>query len=105
MSHLSKAIDEVRADEANELREKGYEAVLTKTRWLLLKRPENLTDQQGIKLSDLLRYNLGSIRSYLLKKEFQLFWSYTSTYWAGKFLDKWCTKTMRSKIDPMKREA
>ncbi|MCU7879445.1 MAG: transposase [Candidatus Thiodiazotropha sp. (ex Lucinoma aequizonata)] len=23
--------------------------------------------------------------------------------WAGEFLDQWCTKTMRSKIEPMKR--
>jgi len=30
------AIDEVRAQEAKELMAKGYEAVLTKTRWLLL---------------------------------------------------------------------
>ena len=61
MSHLSKAIDEVRAQEARELRAKGYEAVLTKTRWLLLKRAENLTDKQETKLADLLRYNLKSI--------------------------------------------
>lgn len=105
MTHLSKAIDEVRADEANELKEKGYEAVLTKTRWLLLKRPENLTANQETKLADLLRYNLRSVRSYLLKEEFQLFWLYTSPYWAGQFLDKWCTKTMRSKIGPMKQVA
>ncbi len=105
MSHLSKAIDAVRAQETRELKEKGYEPVLTKTRWLLLKRPENLTDQQDTKLSELLQYNLKSIRSYLLKEEFQLFWSYTSPYWAGRFLDKWCTKTMRSKIDPMKKVA
>ena len=58
MTHLSKAIDEVRAGEAKELREKGYEAVLTKTRWLLLNRPENLTDQQETRLAVLLRYNL-----------------------------------------------
>ena len=105
MAHLSKAIDEVRAGEVKELKQKGYEAVLTKTRWLLLKRPENLTETQDTKLSELLQYNLRSIRSYLLKEEFQLFWSYTSPYWAGQFLDKWCTKTMRSKIEPMKKVA
>ena len=105
MSHLSKAIDQVRAQETKELKAKGYEPVLTKTRWLLLKRPENLTDQQDSKLSELLQYNLRSIRSYLLKEEFQLFWSYTSPYWAGRFLDNWCTKTMCSKIDPMKKVA
>ena len=56
MTHLSKAIDEVRAQEARELKENGYEAVLTKTRWLLLKRPEHLTATQGTRLADLLRY-------------------------------------------------
>jgi transposase len=105
MAKVSKAIDKVRAQEAKELKEKGYEAVLTKSRWLLLKRPENLTDKQETKLADLLQYNLKSIRSYLLKEEFQLFWSYKSPYWAGQFLDKWCTKTMRSRIEPMKEIA
>jgi len=102
---FNKAIDEVRAGEARELKEKGYEPVLTKTRWLLLKRPENLTDKQDIKLAELLKYNLRSIRSYLLKEEFQLFWQYTSPHWAGIFLDKWCTRTMHSKIEPMKKVA
>ncbi len=102
MANLSKAIDKVRAQEVKELKDKGYEPVLTKSRWLLLKRPENLTEKQETKLADLLRYNLRSIRSYLLKEEFQLFWSYKSPYWAGQFLDKWCMKTMRSKIEPMK---
>lgn len=102
MAKVSKAIDKVRAQEARELKEKGYDPVLTKSRWLLLKRPENLTEKQETKLADLLQYNLKSIRSYLLKEEFQLFWSYKSPYWAGQFLDKWCTKTMRSKIEPMK---
>lgn len=105
MAHLSKAIDEVRAEEARKLQENGYEPVLTKTRWLLLKRPENLTAKQESKLADLLQYNLKTIRSYLLKEEFQLFWSYKSPYWAGRFLDKWCTKAMRSKIEPMKKRA
>lgn len=105
MAQLSKAIDAVRAQEAKELQAHGREPVLSKTRWLLLKRPENLTDKQEPKLADLLRYNLKTVRSYLLKEEFQLFWSYLSPYWAGRFLDKWCTKTMRSKIEPMKKVA
>jgi len=105
MAHMNKAIDEVRAQEARELKAKGYEPVLTKSRWLLLKRPENLTAHQESKLSALLHYNLRSVRAYLLKEEFQFFWSYLSPYWAGKFMDRWCTKTMRSKIEPMKKVA
>jgi len=105
MAHFSKALDEVRAGEARALKEKGYEPVLSKSRWLLLKRPENLTDKQEVRLAELLQYNLKSIRAYLLKEEFQLFWGYVSPYWAGWFLDRWCTKTMRSQIEPMKRVA
>lgn len=105
MTHFSKALDEVRAGEVKELKSKGYEPVLTKSRWLLLKRPEHLSDAQESKLAELLQYNLRSVRSYLLKEEFQLFWGYMSPYWAGQFLDKWCTKVMRSKIGPMKKVA
>ena len=97
------AIDEVRAGEARRLVQDGYEPVLKKSRWCLLKRPENLTDKQRIKLSDVLRYNLQSVRAYLLKEEFQNFWEYDSPAWAGKFLDQWCVKVMRSRIEPMKK--
>jgi transposase len=105
MSHMSKAIDEVRAKEARQLKADGYEPVLKGSRWLLLKRPENLTPRQEIKLADLLQYNLKSVRSYLLKEDFQSFWDYFSPYWAGRFLDRWCSMTMRSRIEPMKKVA
>jgi len=41
----------------------------------------------------------------LLQEEFQLFWAYTSPYWAGRFLETWWTKTRRSKSAPMKQVA
>ena len=103
MSRMSKAIDEVRADEAKELRRKGEEPLLTKSRWCLLKRPENLTEKQVDRLKVLLAYNLRTVRAYLLKEDFQRFWSYTSPAWAGRFLDAWCTRTMRSRLKPMKK--
>jgi len=102
--HMNKAIDEVRAQEARAMRAEAME-VLKHSRWCLLKRPENLTDFQQAKLSDLLRLNLKAVRSYLLKESFPFFWGYVSPYWAGKFLDSWCTKTMRSRIEPMKKVA
>lgn len=105
MAHISKAIDEVRAKEAKQLHRGGYEPVLKNSRWLLLKRPENLTEKQEIRLADLLQYNLKAVRAYLLKEDFQFFWDYRSPYWAGQFLDRWCTRTMRSRIEPMKKVA
>ena len=104
-SHLSKAIDEVRAKEAKELRARGRRPLLTRTRWLLLKRPENLTPKQEIGLAELLRYNLRAVRAYLLKEDLQRFWRYVSPHWAGVFLDRWCTRVMRSRLEPMKKVA
>ena len=81
----------------------GYEPVLAKSRWCLLKRPANLTANQKVKLKDLVRYNLQSVRAYLLKEDFQQLWNYESTAWAAKFLDQWCHQVMRSRIEPMKK--
>ena len=102
---MNDAIDKVRAQEVRELKANGYEAILTRARWLLLKRPKNLTEKQDVKLADLVQYNLKSIRAYLLKEDFQFFWDYKRAGWAGRFLDKWCTKTMRSRLEPMKEIA
>ncbi|MEA3277968.1 MAG: ISL3 family transposase [Pseudomonadota bacterium] len=105
MAHMSKAIDEVRAQEAKALKANGYEPVLKDSRWLLLKRPENLSEKQEIRLAELVQYNLKTVRAYLLKEQFQFFWDYRSWYWAGQFLERWCKRTMRSRIEPMKKVA
>jgi len=100
---LNKAIDEVRASEHKKLIADGYEPVLKKSRWCLLKRKENLTKLQAVSLKTLLQYNLKSVRAYLLKEDFHAFWNYISPCWAEKYLNKWCTRVMRSKIEPMKK--
>ncbi len=71
----------------------------------MLKRRENLTGTQRIRLRDILKYNLQTVRAYLLKEQFAHFWNYDSPSWAGKFLDQWIALTMRSRIKPMKRVA
>jgi transposase len=105
VAKLNKALDEVRAGEARRMVHEGYEPVLKNKRWCLLKRPENLTDKQSVSLRELLAYNLKSVRAYLLKEEFQLFWEYDSPAWAARFLDAWCKRAMRSRIEPVKRFA
>ena len=51
---------------------------------------------------DQLDRNLKTVKAYLMKEHFQRFWSYVYPKNAGKFLDEWCTRTMSSRIDPMK---
>ena len=83
----------------------GYDPLLKHSRWVLLKNPEHLSDKQSDKLADLLQYNLQTMRAYLLKEELRLFWEYVHPAQAAHFLDRWCTKTMRSRIEPLKRMA
>jgi len=105
MKKMNEALDEVRRGETRQLKADGYEPVLKHSRWCLLKRRENLTEKQSVKLTELLKYNLKSVRSYLLREDFQRFWEYVSPGWAGRFLDEWCTRTLRSRIEPMKKVA
>ena len=105
MQQFGKALDEVRAEESKRLVRDGYEPVLKKSRWCFLKRPENLTAKQTVKLSELLKYNLRTVRAYLLREEFQRLWEYTSAWWASKFLDEWTARVMRSRLEPMKKIA
>ena len=105
VAKMNTALDHVRAAEARRLAQDGYQPVLKKTRWCVLKRRANLTEHQRFRLRDLLRYNLQTVRAYLLKEDFQQFWDYESPSWAGKFLDEWCCQVMRSRIAPMKKIA
>jgi transposase len=105
MAKMNRAIDEIRAAEAKQLKRDGHEQILKHSRWCLLKRPENWTEKQTAKMSELLKYNLKSVRAHLMREDFQRFWLYRSPAWARKFMREWCTRTMRSQLEPMKKMA
>jgi len=105
VAKMNLALDDVRAEESRRMLREGRVPVLKKMRWLLLRRERNLKTEQRFRLRDLLRYNLKTVRAYLLKEAFQQLWDYNSPTWAGQFLDEWCRQTMRSRIEPMKKIA
>lgn len=105
MKKFNEAIDEVRRQEVKKLKAEEKENVLENGRWVLLKKVANLTQNQTYKLSKLLKINLSSVKAYLLKEDFQRFWAYKSPSWADKFLEDWATRTMKSKLEPMKKVA
>jgi transposase len=104
VANLNKALDAVRAQEARELARRGFET-LKHTRWCFLKREKNLTRQQRVKLSDVLRYDLRSVRAYLHKEALEGLWHCRSAKAAGEYLDGWCKRVMRSRIEPIKKIA
>ena len=105
MRLMSKAIDEVRRAEVKRLERDGYEPILKHARWCLLKRKENRTKRQTVKLKELMQYNLDSVKAHLQVDDFQQFWDYKNPTWAGKFLDDWCARVQRTKLEPLKKVA
>lgn len=105
MRLMNKAIDDVRRAEVKRLERDGFEPVLKHARWCLLKRKENRTQRQTVKLKELLQYNLDSVKAHLLREDFQRFWGYRDPAWAAKFLDEWCERTLRTTLKPMHKVA
>ena len=105
MRKFNEAIDEVRRTEVKQFKAAKQENVLEKGRWLILKRPENLSEKQTVRLGDLLKLNLSSIKAYLLREDFQQFWNYQRYDFADKFLENWVTRTLQTDLEPMKKVA
>jgi transposase len=105
MRKFNEAIDEIRRSEARDFKAAQQENVLEKGRWLLLKRPENLSEKQTVRLGELLKLNLSSIKGYLLREDFQRFWEYKQMPAAGMFLENWVTRTLQTDLEPMKKVA
>jgi transposase len=100
MRKFNEAIDEIRRGEVKQFKANGLENVLERKRWLLLKRPENLSEKQTARMDELLKLNLASIKGYLLREDFQRFWEYQRFDFAGKFLDNWVTRTLQTDLEP-----
>jgi transposase len=103
--NMNKAIDQVRAEESQELRRQGLQPILTRSRWCLLKRPEHLRPREEIKLADLLKANLRTVRAYLLKEDLEQVWTWTGVRLAAKYLHRWFHRALRSRLEPVKRVA
>jgi transposase len=102
VKHLQEAIDEVRSSEMKRLSGQ-QKATFKKTRWLLLKNPWNLSNDQKERLSTLVRWNTPIVRAYYLKESFQLFWDYRQPKRAQEHLHKWMNSAMRSRLEPFKK--
>lgn len=106
-SHLNQAVDEVRRSESTRLRAKSKEAAqrLKHMRWPLLRRASKVRGRTRQKLRALLASKLATARAWELKEAFTHFWKYKSVTWAEGFLDYWCQRAMRSRLEPIKKVA
>lgn len=103
--HLNKAVDQVRRGESTRLRDKPAASKLKKMRWTLLRNRRGVRGKARRRLDSLLKSKLQTARAWTLKDSFQQFWKYKSPIWAGAFMDYWCSRAMRSRLEPMKKVA
>ena len=104
-SHLNQAVDRVRRAECSRLRGRPQAAKLKHLRWKLLRCGRRVRGHAKQKLHGLLRTKLATARAWMLKESFQDFWHYRSLTWAAAFLEVWCERALRSRIEPMRKIA
>lgn len=105
--HLNEAVDAVRRAESSRLRAAGKAKAerLKHMRWPLLRRGSRVRGRVRQKLLALWTSKLATGRAWELKETFSHFWTYKSVFWAQAFLDYWCFRALRSRLEPMQRVA
>ena len=99
---LNQAVDEVRKDEWRALDARGRKAIKG-LRWLLSRHSRNRTKGHTRFLNSLRNSNRRIHRAWVLKDEFEHFWSYRYRASAQKFLKRWMTAALQSRIPSLRR--
>jgi len=95
--YFSKAIDKLRVNEARKV-DKDEKEIYKGTRWLLLKRPEKLKEDQKGKLDRLLEVNKNLYKAYILRDEFRQVFEGTSAHSRLIRLTLWVQKAKVARI-------
>lgn len=104
---MNDKLSEFRRDLYNETRSMLQKDVLKGTRWLLLKRPENLSDDRNEpeRLEQALQFNRPLAVAYYLKEDLNELWKQGSYAKAERFLDYWCSQAQQTNIRFLKKFA
>lgn len=96
-------VDRIRVDQANALKhDKPARQAVKRSRWLLLKNRQNLTDCQRVKLEELMAANQSLALVYILKEQLKELWR-TSNVWEGfKRWRIWWKLVQESNLEPLK---
>ena len=99
---LTQAVDEVRKEQWRQA-EGDTRKALKGLRWLLYTHPSNRTREDKRVLEALRRGNRRIHRACVLRDEFERFWNYRAA-WAGRrFLKRWSTSALRSRLSPLRK--
>lgn len=95
MKQMNNALEKVRRLEQVKNR------CLKHTRFLWLKNPGKLTDQQSATLEELTKLDLKTAKAYQIKLALARFWEIRSLESAQRYLKKWCYWAAHSRLEPV----
>jgi transposase len=101
---LNEKLSELRRELYREATDQLHKDVLKGTRWLLLKRPENLDPERNepARLQEALQLNESLALAYYLKEDLRGLWEEPTKQKAGRFLDDWINQAEASGIRVLK---
>jgi transposase len=77
--------------------------LMKRSRYLLLKNPQNLSYEEKPRLKQILKTNETLAKVYILKEYLKRLWQYRYQAWAEKFLNYWCLLALELKNDQLNR--
>lgn len=99
---LNEAVDEVRKEQWREASEDERKA-LKGLRWLLFRHSSNRSKKDTRILNALRKGNRRIHRAWVLKDEFEQFWDYKAPWAAKRFLKRWMTTALKSRLEPIRK--
>jgi len=99
MLAVNKTVNDIRIEE------RRHTNILKKTKYMFMKNPENLTDNERKKLDSIVCQNLKTVKAYHIRLNFQELWKCHTSGAAEKFLKKWYFWITHSHIPQMKELA
>lgn len=99
---INDAVDEVRKQQWREA-DIAERKALKGLRWLLYRHSSTRSRRDTLTLKALERGNRRIYRAWRLKDEFEHLWNYKAPWAARRFLKRWTTSALRSRLEPMKK--
>jgi len=99
---LNEAVDEVRKEQWREASVNERKS-LKGLRWLLFRHSSNRSKKDSRILNALRKGNHRIHRAWVLKDEFEQFWDYQAPWAAKRFLKRWMTTALKSRLEPIRK--
>jgi len=99
---LNTAVDDVRKEQWR-LSSGNDRKALKGLRWLLYRHSSTRSRKDSRTLKALERGNRRIYRAWRLKDEFEQFWEYQAPWAAERFIKRWMTSALRSRLEPLRR--